>query len=117
MAWSPAFNDVFSVAMFANGLVGFGGAGIANTIPAPADWPAVGCDVTGPPALEPPGPIFTSSKSSSCNMRPNRVSQQGPNIKIDIHIKHKHTVGPNAIKDIEWVVQLEMLFGNGHRGI
>lgn len=59
MAWPDAFNDDDSVAIFANGFVGFGGAGIAYTgIPAPAAWPAVGCDVTGPCP-----PICTSSRS------------------------------------------------------
>lgn len=48
---------MFSVGPVLNGFV-LGGGGMAYTgIPAPADWPAVGCDVTGG------WPLVTSSKS------------------------------------------------------
>lgn len=47
MACSLVLSDVCSVAMLANGLVGFG-AGIAiGTFDLLVPWPGAGCDVTG----------------------------------------------------------------------
>lgn len=52
VACSDVFNDVASVAMLENGLVGFG-AGIAiGTFELLVPWPGCGCEVTGPSSLK-----------------------------------------------------------------
>lgn len=53
VACSEVFRDVASVAMPANGFVGFDGAGIAIAMFALlVPWPGVGCDVTGPSSFK-----------------------------------------------------------------